>query len=110
MTKQAGFDLSAITVDNWQALLRSFNIGADPLKTEKGWEWRQNGDNVVVTANNPITGFYYHDNYGVDHCVKDFVGYVGIEGDAEFVKNFFKSFKKACEYYKDADSKRRQFI
>lgn len=108
---KAGFDLSEITVVNWKALLYKFNICHESVKTEKGWVWWQHGsDNVVVTANNPLTGLYYHDRGGSDEPVIGYCGYIGIEGDSSFVADFFVAFKELCEYYKDEDFGNRSFI
>lgn len=110
---QAGFDLSAISIENWNLLLKKYSIDEEPVKTEKGWVWLArytNAYNFVVTANNPITGFYYHDRFGTDESQPGYVGYVGIEGDAEFVANFFVDFKEMAEYVKDEVFGNRSFI
>lgn len=110
---QAGFDLSEISVAKWKFLLEKYDLDQEPVKTEKGWVWfarYNNGYNFVVTANDPISGFYYHDRMGTDTAKTGYVGYVGIEGDSSFVAEFFVDFKGLCEYYKDEEFGRRSFI
>lgn len=106
---QAGFDLSSISVDKWNILREWFGLDQG-IKTNKGWRWSDDEGNFVVTANNPLTGFYYHDYHGNDKPLKGYVGYVGIEGDEEFVTQFFHCFLRGCDEYKEADFGRRQFI
>lgn len=110
---KAGFDLSEISVENWKLLLKKYGIDEEATKTEKGWVWfaRYTNDfNFVVTANNPITGFYYHDRFGNDESKPGYAGYVGIEGDSAFVADFFVDFKELADYVKDEIFGKRSFI
>lgn len=108
---KAGFDLSEISPDNWQLLLDEFALCPEPIQTDKGWVWTMpRANNFVVTANNPITGYYYYDRMGADKPVKGYVGYVGIQGDEEFVTGFFNRFLADCDGYKEAVFGRRPFI
>lgn len=110
---KAGFDLSQISVENWKALLDKYRIEHEAVKTENGWVWLArytNAYNFVVTANNPLTGYYYHDLYGIDKKSEGWVGYMGIEGDSAFVADFFVDYKENCEFYKDEEFGERSFI
>jgi hypothetical protein len=109
MIYKAGFDLSEISIENWNILLNWFNLNMS-VQTEKGWCWYDNEDNFVMTANNPVTGYYYHDRNGTDKPVKGYVGYVGIEGNNEFVTEFYHCFMRGCNSYKEAVFGSRPFI
>lgn len=106
---QAGFDLSHISAEKWNILRDWFKLG-EVEKTEKGWRWSDDEGNFVVTANNPITGYYYHNMFGNDKPLKDYVGYVGIEGEKEFVTEFYYCFLAGCDAYKEAVFGSRLFI
>lgn len=109
---KAGFDLSSISVENWEKLMKAYTI-TEPVKTDKGWVWLARYTstfNFVVTANNPITGEYYYDRGGTTAYEFGYVGYVGIEGASAFVADFFVDFKEACEYSKGEDFGNRSFI
>lgn len=113
MTTQAGFDLSEISPENWLKLCDEFSIDPKPVKTDKGWVWNGPFDEefcFVVTANNPITGYYYHNRMGADRPAIGFVGYVGIQGNENFVHDFFHAFFHACDGYKEAIFGSRPFI
>lgn len=110
---QAGFDISEISPDNWQLLLDRYEIDKEPVKTDSGWIWQArytNKYNFVVTANNPITGLYYHNLYGADKPTPGYIGYMGIEGDPAFVASFFVDFKELADYIKDEEFGKRSFI
>lgn len=109
---QAGFDLSEMNVYVWEALLAFYNISDKPVKTDKGWIWKNrdlNG-NFVVTSNDPISGLSYHNRYGEDNPQTGYLGYVGIEGDAGFVARFFVDFKEVADSFKDEEFGKRSFI
>lgn len=110
---QAGFDLSEIDVNKWRMLCKRYGIDENASKTEMGWVWIAHdttGYNFVVTANNPFTGEYYHNNFGVDTKTVGYCGYVGIEGTSKFVADFFTDFKELADYIKDEEFGRRGYI
>lgn len=108
---EAGFDSSIISIDNWKQIMNEFGL-VESVKTESGWFWgaSETTHNFVITANNPITGYSYHNNYGNDRCSPEFAGYIGISGTAEFVASFFVRFKELAEHIKGENFGDREFI
>lgn len=115
---KAGFDISVITLSDWENLLNHFEFDTTPTKhsAASGWHWWKIGStndlesDCIVTAVNPFNGEHYSGNEFLNSTEPGFVSYVGIEGSPEFVANFFVAFKEVAEFIKDEEFGRRSFI
>ena len=105
-----GFDLTNMRASVFAKVLRSVGISTTPKDTDKGWIWSGPGI-IVVTANNPFTGEAYMTRregggYGGE---KDYLSYVGIEGQEDKVKIVADGIRSMADY-KDESPNARDFI
>lgn len=104
----AGFDLTDMSRVFWREMCEDYNISLEAEKTKDGWIWKSDAG-YVVTANNPITGEYYSDFPSRDE-IKDYLAYVGIEGELWFVALVFEYIKEMAEYIKNEEFGKRTYI
>ncbi|MNK33298.1 hypothetical protein D3C87_517780 [compost metagenome] len=107
---QAGFDLTEISAVHWQKLIAEYGLIFEDGKD--GWTWYKYADldgtrNMVVTANNPITGEYHG---GGRENEPDYASYIGIEGTYDFVVEVFEFIKEHAEYTKSENFGSRNYI
>jgi hypothetical protein len=110
-----GFDSTEISASNWKAILSMGGAQGSPVLRGSGqrggWVWQGQGVKII-TSNDPFTGERYDSNEhpGMYDTSKDYVGYIGIEGEAEKVKEIAKEIKKRASYVKGTSPHDRDFI
>jgi hypothetical protein len=107
MTK-AGFDLTDISAEDWQMIIDVHGLTLE--ENDKGWVWArttETGRNILISANNPITGEYHGSNRENE---PDYASYIGIEGSAEFVTEVYAFIKRYATYYKSSEFGERNYI
>lgn len=101
------FDLSDISANKWEAILKLLDVNTIPKQGDASWIWE--GDEVEIsTTNNPITGEYSRKNRRENE--KDYVGAVGITGEKEVVETFVSLFKKYATFIKGESPHTRDII
>lgn len=106
---KAGFDTTVIPLDQWNDMLYSYGLRSAERVSDQGWIWRFKGKNVIVTSHEPKTGKHYSDLPWFNN-EQDMLGYVGIEGDTDFVTKVFNDLKRNAEFVKDECFGRRDYI
>ena len=103
---QWGFDLSEMKPGGWARVLSKLGLAARPKPAGTGqyifYYWQKHGL-TIVTGNNPLVP--REDSGG-----KDYVGYIGIEGEAGMVKEAVKAIKANAAYLGDESKGARDFI
>lgn len=104
-----GFDLTDFRSGGWAKVLRGIGASTTPKKLNTAypafsWVGRKatGGKVVITTGNNPVAGGPRGD--------KDYASYIGIEGDAQAVKNAVQLIKQNADEIKDESPGRRDFI
>ncbi len=112
-SSKAGFDLTAISPENWASMLLNLGIRSNSGKrvnmgSYQAWQWE--GDGIkIVTAQNPINGEPGDSSMGSQQKEIGYASYIGIEGEPGKVK-MVVDFIKANGQYKDFNPNQREFI
>lgn len=109
-TYKAGFDLTDISANHWNKLCEIFGLYIVPNDDveKRGFVWKDENGNRVVTYNNPITGEYFDD---ASRPLE--VGYassIGIEGTLQFTNDVFEYIKDNADEIKYEIWGSRDFI
>lgn len=107
---QAGFDLTEISASVWQELIDRHYLTCE--LTDDGWEWYrystiEGEKDLIITANNPITGLYHN---GGRETEIGYASYIGIEGTNDFVVDVFNFIREHAEYTKSEQFGCRNYI
>lgn len=102
-----GFDLTSMRASDFAKVLQSVGCSTRGVDTGRGWMWKGSGI-LVMTANNPITGEY--SPAGRRQIEKDYLSYVGIEGNPDKVKIVADGIRSLASYTKDESPEARDYI
>ena len=102
-----GFDLTDLDAPIFQELIEKY--GLEKGKNANKWEWVGNGL-LIATTVDPTTGKYADDWYNaIGDNRKNYLGYVGVEGEKDKVMNVVKVIKNNG-IYKDESRNTRSFV